>query len=247
MAWVAKDSWIYGCPKREQVICDFCSRIHCPRDTRPWNPYDLTSVIVIFAAFARTSAPPAPPAPQVASVRYDFAQVYEEMFPFVWRTLRRFGVEASAQDDACQEVFVVVHRKLPEFRGESSLKTWVFGVTSNVVSSYRRTRRRKDPASRGIESTIDPEALSAPMAGDPHEVMARNQMARVAEELVNSLDEEKRVMLILADLEGIPVTEIAELHNINVNTAYARLRAARKEFSEAVQRYHAKTSGGRHE
>lgn len=178
---------------------------------------------------------------------YDFARVYEEMFPFVWRTLRRLGVEASAQDDACQEVFVVVHRKLHEFRGDSSLKTWVFGVTQNVVNSFRRTRRRKDPSSLGNDSALDPDALSAPLAGNPHELVARNQMARVAEELVNSLDEEKRVMLILADLEGITVTEIAELHNMNINTAYARLRAARKEFTEAVHRYHVRTSGGRHE
>lgn len=202
---------------------------------------------MIFIAFARTSAPPEPLAPQVAAVTYDFAAVYDEMFPFVWRTLRRLGVEAQAQDDACQEVFVIVHRKLSEFRGESSLKTWVFGVTSNVVNTYRRTRRRKDPMDRVNESPINPEDLSAPLAGNPHEVVARNQMARVAEELVNSLDEEKRVMLILADLEGIPVTEIAELHHMNVNTAYARLRAARKEFSEAVHRYHARTAGGRHE
>jgi RNA polymerase sigma-70 factor (ECF subfamily) len=211
---------------------------------------------LIFSAFARTSVPlepsvhpPSghPPSERPPALRYDFAEVYDEMFPFVWRTLRRLGVEASAQDDACQEVFVIVHRKLPDFRGESSLKTWVFGVTSHVVRGYRRTLRRKEPANRTSELRVDPEELSAPTAANPHEILARNQMARVAEDLINTIEEEKRVMLILADLEGIPVTEIAELHNMNVNTAYARLRAARKEFSEAVSRYHARTSGGRNE
>ena len=205
-------------------------------------------MIARLAAFARSTTPSQPGVeplskPDVQS----FAQVYDELFPFVWRTLRRLGVDTASQDDACQEVFVVVHRRLSEFRGDSSLKTWVFGITSHVVRGYRRTLRRKDPTSRSTEAVVDPEGLSAPAAGNPHEMVVRSQMARVAEELLNSLDEEKRVMLILADLEGIPVTEIAVLHDLNLNTAYARLRAARKEFSEVVHRYHARTAGGRYE
>jgi RNA polymerase sigma-70 factor (ECF subfamily) len=175
----------------------------------------------------------------------EFSEVYEQMFPFVWRCARRLGVEEAAQDDICQEVFVVVHRRLPEFRGESSLKTWVFGIVNNVVSTHRRSRGRKDPALRSLAPVLDPNELSA-HAHDPHELAERRESVRVAHELFASLPEDKRVLLMLADLEDIPVPEIAELTGTNLNTVYARLRAARSALADAVRRYRAKFGGGAH-
>lgn len=175
----------------------------------------------------------------------DFSAVYDELFPFVWRTLKRLGVDPAAQDDACQEVFVVVHRRLGEFRFESSLKTWVFGIVANVVQTQRRTQRRKEPGARSGEPLLTADELPAPTAGNPDEVAWLRQMALVAEELLNSLDDDKRLLIILADLEELPVPEIALITQSNVNTVYARLRAARKTFSEVILRYHARTAGGR--
>jgi RNA polymerase sigma-70 factor, ECF subfamily len=175
----------------------------------------------------------------------DFSAVYDELFPFVWRTLKRLGVDPAAQDDACQEVFVVVHRRLGEFRFESSLKTWVFGIVANVVQTQRRTQRRKEPGARSGEPLLPADELPAPTAGNPDELAWLRQMALVAEELLNSLDDDKRLLIILADLEELPVPEIALITQSNVNTVYARLRAARKTFSEVILRYHARTAGGR--
>ncbi|WP_437678832.1 RNA polymerase sigma factor [Sorangium sp. So ce131] len=199
-------------------------------------------------------APPSPPPAGAASAApaagpkaapLDFAEVYEEIFPFVWRTVRRLGVDTSAHEDVCQEVFVVVHRRLPEFRGLSSLKTWVFGIAVNVVQAHRRSLRRKSPAHRGTGETVDPELLAGPSDLSPYEAMTRAEAARVAHDLLSSLDEEKRVVLLLAELEEMPVTEIAQGIGVNINTVYARLRAARQAFSDAVNRHHAKIRGGR--
>ena len=74
---------------------------------------------------------------------------------------------------------------------------------------------------------------------------ARAEAARVAHELLSSLDEEKRVVLLLAELEEMPAAEIARGIGVNVNTVYARLRAARQAFSDAVHRHHARIRGGR--
>ncbi|HEY3498366.1 MAG TPA: sigma-70 family RNA polymerase sigma factor, partial [Polyangiaceae bacterium] len=63
----------------------------------------------------------------------DFAGTYREHFPFVWRCLRGLGVREAALDDAAQDVFVIVHRRLRDFRGESSLRTWLYGVVRNVA------------------------------------------------------------------------------------------------------------------
>lgn len=203
------------------------------------------------------AAPPAPPAesaiPAVpaaggkAKQPLDFAEVYEEIFPFVWRTVRRLGVDASAHEDVCQEVFVVVHRRLPEFQGRSSLRTWVFGIVVNVVQAHRRSLRRKSPAHRATGELVDPELLAAPSNLGPHEAMTRAEAARVARELLESLDEDKRVVLVLAEIEEMPVTEIAQGIGVNINTVYARLRAARQAFSDAVRRYRARNRGGRNE
>ncbi|AUX29799.1 MULTISPECIES: RNA polymerase sigma factor [Sorangium] len=202
------------------------------------------------AAVAPSTPPPAGAVSAVAAAGLqgaplDFDEVYEETFPFVWRTVRRLGVDASAHEDVCQEVFVVVHRRLPEFRGRSSLKTWVFGIVVNVVQTHRRSLRRKSPAHRGTGETVDPEQLAGPSDLSPDEAMTRAEAARVAHDLLASLDEEKRVVLLLAELEEMPATEIAQGIGVNINTVYARLRAARQAFSDAVRRHHARIRGGR--
>src|SRR4051794_16597314 len=74
-----------------------------------------------------------------------FEEVYEEHFSFVWRAARRLGAPAAAVDDVVQEVFLVVHRRLPEFAGRSSLKTWLFAIVLRVVRDHRRSLRRKSP------------------------------------------------------------------------------------------------------
>ncbi|XXX79375.1 RNA polymerase sigma factor [Sorangium sp. So ce134] len=203
------------------------------------------------AAVAPSTPPPAGAVPAVAAAALqgaplDFAEVYDEIFPFVWRTVRRLGVDASAHEDVCQEVFVVVHRRLPEFRGRSSLKTWVFGIVVNVVQTHRRSMRRKSPAHRGTGEIVDPEQIAGPSNLSPYEAMTRAEAARVAHDLLASLDEEKRVVLLLAELEEMPATEIAQGIGVNINTVYARLRAARQAFSDAVRRHHARIRGGRH-
>jgi RNA polymerase sigma-70 factor (ECF subfamily) len=144
----------------------------------------------------------------------------------------------------CQEVFVVVHRRLPEFRGRSSLTTWVFGIVVNVVQAHRRSLRRQSPAHRATGEIVDPEQVAGPSNLSPYEVMTRAETAREVHDLLASLDEEKRVVLLLAELEEMPAAEIAQGIGVNINTVYARLRAARQAFSDAVHRHHARIRGG---
>src|SRR5262245_7483674 len=70
----------------------------------------------------------------VLSVR----QIFDEHARYVWRTLRHLGVADADLEDVCQEVFVTVHRKLPEFEGRSKLRTWLYGICLRVASDYRR-------------------------------------------------------------------------------------------------------------
>jgi RNA polymerase sigma-70 factor, ECF subfamily len=169
----------------------------------------------------------------------DFDAMYEQYFSFVWRMARRLGVSDDALDDVCQEVFVVVHRRLAEFEGRSSLKTWVFGILHNVVLVHQRSLGRKSPAHRSAAPLVDPETL-VDGAASPHEQLSNAQAGAIAQRLLDELDEDKRTVLVLVELEEMSVAEVAEALGTNLNTTHARLRAARKQFTQAVTRYRAR-------
>jgi RNA polymerase sigma-70 factor (ECF subfamily) len=169
----------------------------------------------------------------------DFESVYAEHFSFVWRMARRLGVADEALDDVCQEVFVVVHRRLHEFEGRSSLKTWVFGILHNVVLVHHRALGRKSPAHRSAAPLVDPETLVDAAAG-PYEQLSNAQASAIAQRLLDQVDEDKRTILVLVELEEMSVAEVSEAIGLNLNTTHARLRAARKQFTQAVTRYRAR-------
>lgn len=169
----------------------------------------------------------------------DFESVYDQCFSFVWRMARRFGVAEESLDDVSQEVFFIVHKRLETFAGQSSLKTWVFGILYNVVLSHRRTLSRKSPAHRSVAPPVDPTTVADSAAG-PYEHASTSEAARIARQLLDSMDEDKRTILVLVELEEMSVAEVAVVMGVNLNTAHARLRAARKQFTQVVTRYRAR-------
>lgn len=172
----------------------------------------------------------APPA--TAPGATDFDAVYREHFPFVWRNLRRLGVAEAYVEDAAQEVWVVVHRRLKDFEGRSSMRTWLFGIAMRTASDHRRWRRRKDPRDRSDE--VDAVASTAP---SPEAMTERAQAGRVLDALLDELPEERRVVFMLAELEQMSAPEIALAVGAPLNTVYSRLRVGRAEFEAAAQRY----------
>jgi RNA polymerase sigma-70 factor (ECF subfamily) len=190
-----------------------------------------------------TAAPRATGAASPAAATDDVARfeaLYEELFPYVWRSVQRLGVAPSAVDDVVQEVFVVVYRRLAEFEGRSSLKTWVYGIALRVAREHRRATRRKSPHNVHPEGAADPEVLRAPDASAPDAALAKSEAARLVNQLLGALDDDKREVFVLAELEQLPAPEIAEAIGVNLNTVYSRLRAARQEFAEAAARHRAR-------
>ena len=168
-----------------------------------------------------------------------FADVYQQTFAFVWRTARRLGVMDSAVDDVVQEVFVTVYRRLDQFEGRCSVKTWVFSILMGIVRNYRRSRRRKGAAEPISAPVVDPDLLED-RAADPLEQASRAQAGRMVHKLLDEMTEDKAIVFVLAELEGLTVPEISELIGANVNTVYSRLRAGRKEFDQALGRMRAR-------
>ncbi len=159
-----------------------------------------------------------------------FEEIYEESFDFVWRSLRRLGVQPSGLDDAVQDVFLVVHRRLAEFEGRSSIKTWIFGIALHVAQRAARTHARH-PAEQ-----LD-ETIAAPVdALTPHDEAARREAVAVLYAILDELDADKRAVFVMAELEQMTAPEIAEIAGLPLNTVYSRLRAARREFEASLKR-----------
>lgn len=141
---------------------------------------------------------------------------------FVFRVLLRLGVQRRDVPDVGQEVFLVVHRRLPEFEAErSALQSWLYGICLRVASEYRRRHPNRREA-----STANLEDLQAP--GEPESALATQRAWRRLASVLDGLDQAKREVFVLYELEELAMPEVAELLGCPLQTAYSRLHAARR-------------------
>jgi RNA polymerase sigma-70 factor (ECF subfamily) len=165
----------------------------------------------------------------------DFKQIYDEHLPFMWRAAHYLGVLPSAIEDVLQDVFLVVHRRLRSFERRSTVKTWMYGILLHVVRNHRRTLRRGPaPPPEGAPPLED---LAVASEGGPEETLEAAEAMRTLHALLDELDEARREVFVLVELEQLGVPEIAELTGEKPNTIYGRLRTARQQFDAAVRRH----------
>lgn len=167
------------------------------------------------------------------------AEIYEAHFEFVWRNARRLGIAESNCEDVVQEVFLVALRKLAAFEGRSSIRTWLYAILCRVAAEHRRRDRQRSVK----ESAAASEATSTTDAG-VLEALARKEATALVDGILAEMDEDKRTVFVLVDLEEVSVADAARGLGVNLNTVHARLRAARGAFAEAVKRIHAQRSHG---
>ena len=178
-----------------------------------------------FAAFTRPSEPPGGGDPGGGP---DFERTYREHFAFVWRSLRRLGVPVEHLDDAAQEVFLVVHRRLGDFDGRVGIRSWLFGISHKVSLGHRR-------ASRHLHA-VGPLGDELPATtADPHRRAEVREAVRFLEAFLATLADSQRSVFVLAELEQMSAPEIADALSMKLNTVYSRLRLARAAFRAAVQ------------
>jgi RNA polymerase sigma-70 factor (ECF subfamily) len=166
-----------------------------------------------------------------------FEDLYREELPFVWRNARRLLGLDSAVDDVVQEVFIVALRRIGEFEGRSSLRSWLYGILRRVAADHRRAVRR-----RNIRDSADLEAIATRESG-PHRTAEKAESLVVLHELLGKLDEDKREVFILVELENMTAPEITTILGISLTTVHARLRDARRQFELATRRYQARQNG----
>lgn len=164
-----------------------------------------------------------------------FEEVYDTCFPFVWRTVRRLGVPDEAVDDVCQEVFVIVYRRLSEFEGRAKVETWIYRIIANTVRNHRRTFRRRSPQARSVGGTVEADEVPGVNPG-PEAKAQRREAVRLAREILMDLREPHRIAFSLVELEGMSYQEAAEALGESVHAVRARVRAARAQFERHARR-----------
>jgi RNA polymerase sigma-70 factor, ECF subfamily len=174
---------------------------------------------------------PAPLADLTAEVREKplFRTIFEGEFAYVAHTLRRLGVAERDLDDVTHDVFVAVYRCLHQYDAARPLRPWLFGTAFRVASDHRRLARNHREVLGDPTEPID-ESPGADQQLASHE---SRELVLLA---LGALDLDRRAVLVMHDIDGHTMPEIAEGLSIPLNTAYSRLRLAREQFKAAVRR-----------
>lgn len=163
--------------------------------------------------------------------------MFREHGRYAFRLLRRLGVYEADVDDVLQEVFVVVHRKLPDFDPSRSGRAWLYGICIRLAASYRRTHRnrRELPVEQESEP-IDHDAAT------PLEIVEARKARALLDNMLAELPDPKREVFVLHVIEDLPMHEVAEALGCPLHTAYTRFYAAKKLFEAAARRARAQMS-----
>ena len=176
--------------------------------------------------------------PVLAAVGPTLEDLYREYFQFVWRNARRLGVVPSQLDDAVQDVFMVVHRHLPEYEARTPLRFWLFAITRRVAADYRRTLRRKG----GLEPL--PDDVESRRGGDgPLRDALNKERSDVVLQFLSTLEDNHRATFILCELEQMSAPEISEALGATTSAIYARIRTMRLGFAQFVRDRHPELMG----
>lgn len=152
-----------------------------------------------------------------------------EHFEFIWRLLRRMGLPPEDADDVAQQVFMAATRKSEQISAGSE-RTYLYGVALRVVANWRRKlARRREEAQPLVHELVDP-------AAQPEHAVNLGEACSLVDELLQTLPEELRRVLVLAQIEQFEVSEIAQMEGIPPGTAASRLRRARALFREQLAR-----------
>lgn len=167
--------------------------------------------------------------PQADAADAEFRLLFENEFAFVVRSLLRLGVRESDVDDVAVEVFLKVHARLADFDRARPVRPWLFAFAVRIASDYRRLARHRHEQAIGDEEP--PGSGRTP----EHRAIEAQQRALVLEAL-EALDDDKRTVFVLHELEDQTVPEIAHAVGVPVATAYTRLAAARDAFAASMKR-----------
>lgn len=162
------------------------------------------------------------------------ATMFDAHYDAMWRTLRRLGLSDANADDAAQRVFVIASRRIATITaGEEG--RYLYGIAMKVASEMRR----RDPARREV---VDPRVLAAIAddASGPEELLLESEARDALDETLAGMADDLRAVLVLVEIEGLALAELAAVLEVPLGTATSRLRRAREAFSASARRVRAR-------
>lgn len=167
-----------------------------------------------------------------------FEEIYDQRFDDVSRWVRALGVRDADRDDVVQDVFMVVHRRLPDFDGQN-VTGWLYQIARRKVRDHRHLTWVKHlfGANRVpvLENTLTRQQGAL-------EGLETKQKAELLERLLDGLNEDQRAAFVLFEIEGSSGEDIAQLQGVPINTVWARIHKARKKLQEGASRAEQKSS-----
>lgn len=140
--------------------------------------------------------------------------IMSEHISFVWRTLKRHGVRDADLQDQSQEVFLLVHTKLGEFRGDSALRTWIYGIAMRVAAGYRRK-------AHVTRESVVPAAPDRPVAAAQERAVEEKRALARLQAVLEAIEPQKREVFFLYEVEELAMAEVAKAVGCPLRTAYA--------------------------
>ncbi len=158
-------------------------------------------------------------------------QVYHDYAPRVYSMARRMVRNDVDAEDVTQDVLLQVVRKLPTFRGEAALPTWLHRITVNAALSHRRKRAVREE--RRDRTALDPARAPERRRG-PEEQLVGRETRQLIDRAVAGLSPDHRAVFLLADVEGLPNAVIAGRLGLSLPAVKSRLHRARQELRHAL-------------
>jgi len=146
---------------------------------------------------------------------------------YIYRTFRRLGAPSFDIDDLAQDLFIVLRRSWKEYDPTRPLRPYLFGIAFRIAAAHARKRRRE--VALGILPVDDP-------GPGPDELLGAKQARAVLLAALDRIPLPRRAVLIMHELDDVPVAQVAEALSIPRFTVYSRLRKARRELRVAIRR-----------
>ncbi|MEA3494355.1 MAG: RNA polymerase sigma factor [Candidatus Margulisiibacteriota bacterium] len=155
----------------------------------------------------------------------EFEEVYNNFKEKVWKLTSRYLASSHDREDLFQEVFLKVHRALPKFRGDSSLDTWIYRVTSNTAINYLKKQDRY----KLLKNTL--ERMRVVKDDRPAKSEGESRFKPL-----EKLNPRQRMVIILHDVEDKKLEEVAKTLKIPMGTVKSNLHRGRDTKGRAGEK-----------
>ena len=159
---------------------------------------------------------------------------FQRELDYVFWTLRRLGTPLGEVEDLAQEVFLALRGSWPEYDASRPLRPYLFGIAFRIAAAHHRKRRRE--VTLGVVEVDD-------LSPKPDDALQSKQARTLILAALEKIPLPRRAVLVMHDIDDVPVGEVARMLSIPLFTAYSRLRKARRELETAVRRMMRETDG----